>query len=59
MCVVGRSRDGDRASTPRVQVTHRIRQCLQQVHRKVTVIPEYVIMRWSAGALNTLIIIQQ
>lgn len=50
--VVGRRRDGDGARAAHVGVTQLVGEDLQLVRREVVVVPEHVVVRWPAGALQ-------
>ena len=52
MCVVCWRRYGHAAGTPNVRVTQLIGQHLQLVGREHVVIPQYMVVGWTGGALE-------
>ncbi len=52
MSIVGWCRYGDRSGATHICVTQLVGECLELVSRKVIIVPENVVVRWSTCALN-------
>jgi len=55
MSIVGWGWDGDGSGAPDVGVAQLIGQLLQFISLKPVIIPEYVVVGWSAGPLDSLV----